>query len=93
MKLTDAEYAVDPLFKKTSAEFDEGGAESLLLNNLGSALDGRIILDSSDGLARAAKEGAGATEVPAPARISLSRLRGMRCRCSAATGRGWVAEA
>jgi len=33
---------VDPLFKKTSAEFDEGGATGLLLNKLNSGADGNI---------------------------------------------------
>ena len=79
MKSTDAEYSVDPLFKKTSAEFDEGGADGLLLNNLASAMDGRIILDSSDGLARAANQGS--ADAPAvSAQISLARLRGTQSR-------------
>ena len=30
----DLEFDVDPLFQKTSAKFDEGGAKGLLLNNL-----------------------------------------------------------
>jgi condensin complex subunit 2 len=30
----DSEFEVDPLFKKTSAAFDEGGIESILLNHL-----------------------------------------------------------
>lgn len=30
----DVEFDVDPLFQKTSAKFDEGGARGLLLNNL-----------------------------------------------------------
>ena len=30
----DQEFEIDPLFQKTSAKFDEGGAHGLLLNNL-----------------------------------------------------------
>jgi condensin complex subunit 2 len=30
----DLEFDVDPLFQKTSAKFDEGGAKGLLMNNL-----------------------------------------------------------
>lgn len=30
----DCEYEVDPLFKKTTAAFDEGGVEGLLINQL-----------------------------------------------------------
>ncbi len=30
----DLEFEIDPLFQKTSAKFDEGGAKGLLLNNL-----------------------------------------------------------
>lgn len=30
----DLEFDIDPLFQKTSAKFDEGGAKGLLLNNL-----------------------------------------------------------
>lgn len=39
---------MDPLFKKASADFDEGGAKGLLLNHL--AIDGlgRIVFDSSN---------------------------------------------
>ena len=33
-KSLDAAFTVDPLFHKTSAMFDEGGAKGLLLNNL-----------------------------------------------------------
>ena len=30
----DLEFDLDPLFQKTSAKFDEGGAKGLLLNNV-----------------------------------------------------------
>lgn len=42
------EFSVDPLFKKTSADFDEGGARGLLLNHLSVDVEGRIIFDASD---------------------------------------------
>ena len=42
------EFSVDPLFKKTSADFDEGGARGLLLNHLSVHESGKIIFDSSD---------------------------------------------
>lgn len=39
---------MDPLFKKASADFDEGGAKGLLLNHLAIDSYGRIVFDSSD---------------------------------------------
>ena len=39
---------MDPLFKKASADFDEGGAKGLLLNHLAINSSGRIVFDSSD---------------------------------------------
>ncbi|KAG0195966.1 hypothetical protein BGX33_002299, partial [Mortierella sp. NVP41] len=42
------EFAVDPLFKKTSADFDEGGARGLLLNHLSVDAEGKIIFDAGD---------------------------------------------
>ncbi|BFZ53418.1 hypothetical protein PYCC9005_000441 [Savitreella phatthalungensis] len=48
VKKLDLEFFVDPLFKKTSAEFDEGGAKGLLLNHLSVDDEGRIIFDASD---------------------------------------------
>lgn len=42
------DFAVDPLFKKTSADFDEGGARGLLLNHLGIDRYCKIIFDASD---------------------------------------------
>ena len=48
LKKFDSEFMVDPLFKKTSADFDEGGARGLLLNHLQIGLNGRIVFDASD---------------------------------------------
>lgn len=42
------DFTVDPLFKKTSADFDEGGARGLLLNHLGIDRHCKIIFDASD---------------------------------------------
>ncbi|KAI9498442.1 condensin complex subunit 2/barren [Zychaea mexicana] len=48
LKKFDLDFAVDPLFKKTSADFDEGGARGLLLNHLALDRDCKIIFDASD---------------------------------------------
>lgn len=53
LKKLDTEFAVDPLFKKTSADFDEGGARGLLLNHLGVDRDCKIIFDAGDAKAEA----------------------------------------
>lgn len=51
-KKLDLEFSVDPLFKKTCADFDEGGAQGLLMNHLslGVGPDGslRVVFDASD---------------------------------------------
>ena len=48
LKKMDLEFSVDPLFKKATADFDEGGAKGLLLNHLTIDGNGRIVFDSSD---------------------------------------------
>lgn len=48
LKKMELEFSVDPLFKKASADFDEGGAKGLLLNHLAIDSNGRIVFDSSD---------------------------------------------
>ncbi|KAI0998920.1 hypothetical protein K3495_g9276 [Podosphaera aphanis] len=48
LKKVELEFSVDPLFKKASADFDEGGAKGLLLNHLSIDCKGRIVFDSSD---------------------------------------------
>ncbi|KAL5614355.1 hypothetical protein BROUX41_004461 [Berkeleyomyces rouxiae] len=55
LKKLELEFAVDPLFKKASADFDEGGAKGLLLNHLMIDSAGRIVFDSSDDTDDAAK--------------------------------------
>jgi condensin complex subunit 2 len=63
-KKMEMEFAVDPLFKKASADFDEGGAKGLLLNHLAIDSMGRIVFDSSDDANDATAQDTGATPVP-----------------------------
>ncbi|KAL9100418.1 MAG: hypothetical protein Q9163_004200 [Psora crenata] len=58
-KKMELEFSVDPLFKKASADFDEGGAKGLLLNHLSIDSNGRIVFDSSDDIEDASAEGDG----------------------------------
>ncbi|OMJ25549.1 Condensin complex subunit 2 [Smittium culicis] len=46
LKKFDLELSVDPLFKKASADFDEGGSNGLLLKNLDIDKSGKILFDS-----------------------------------------------
>ncbi|KAJ4725148.1 Condensin complex subunit 2 [Melia azedarach] len=46
MKKFDAAFSVDPLYHQTSAQFDEGGAIGLLLNNLGVYGGCQVLFDS-----------------------------------------------
>jgi condensin complex subunit 2 len=48
VKKLDLEFTVDPLFKKTSADFDEGGAGGLLMNHLGVDSNTRVVFDAGD---------------------------------------------
>lgn len=69
-KKMDLEFAQDPLFKKATADFDEGGAKGLLMNHLAIDANGRIVFDSSDDAGDApAKDGREASapgELPPP---------------------------
>ncbi|KAG9296032.1 hypothetical protein G9A89_011884 [Geosiphon pyriformis] len=56
VKKLDVEFSIDPLFKKTSADFDEGGAQGLLLNRLSIDDNGKIIFDSGDAMPEDNKE-------------------------------------
>ncbi|KAK6459358.1 condensin complex subunit 2/barren [Scheffersomyces xylosifermentans] len=47
IKKLEQELAIDPLFKKALAEFDEGGAKSLLLNTLNIDGSGRVVFDAT----------------------------------------------
>ena len=51
LKQLTVAFEVDPLFRKTSAAFDEAGAKGLLLNNLHVFGGCNLIFDSSDRLA------------------------------------------
>jgi len=59
-KKPDLEFAVDPLFRKTCADFDEGGASGLLMNHLslGIGSEGcmRVIFDASDPMGKIDEE-------------------------------------
>ncbi|XP_031263384.1 condensin complex subunit 2 isoform X3 [Pistacia vera] len=48
LKKFDVAFAVDPLYHQTSAQFDEGGAKGLLLNNLGVYAGCRVLFDSQE---------------------------------------------
>ncbi|GAA6063614.1 hypothetical protein JCM10212_006437 [Sporobolomyces blumeae] len=48
VKQFDLEFTVDPLFKKTSADFDEGGAGGILMNHLGCDGSMRVVFDAGD---------------------------------------------
>ncbi|KAJ3485576.1 hypothetical protein NLJ89_g11890 [Agrocybe chaxingu] len=59
-KKPDLEFAVDPLFRKTCADFDEGGAGGLLMNHLslGVGSEGcmRVVFDASDPMGKVEEE-------------------------------------
>jgi condensin complex subunit 2 len=59
-KKPELEFAVDPLFRKTCADFDEGGASGLLMNHLslGIGSEGcmRVIFDASDSMGKVEDE-------------------------------------
>ncbi|CAG8544083.1 7690_t:CDS:2 [Paraglomus occultum] len=55
----DLEYQVDPLWKKMAADFDEGGARGLLLNQLAVDAEGRIVFDTSEAVVDDGSESAG----------------------------------
>lgn len=43
-----AAFVVDPLYRQTTAKFDEGGAKGLLMNNLGVYGACRVLFDSQE---------------------------------------------
>ncbi|KAI8909581.1 condensin complex subunit 2/barren [Gorgonomyces haynaldii] len=47
-KQLELDFVMDPLFKKTAADFDEGGAKGLLLNHLQISSAAKIIFDAED---------------------------------------------
>ncbi|KAL4246253.1 Condensin complex subunit 2 [Abortiporus biennis] len=76
-KKLDLEFTVDPLFRKTCADFDEGGAHGLLMNHLslGVGSDGslRVVFDASD--SRGADDEEAEPLEEAPDEVDLSYLR------------------
>jgi condensin complex subunit 2 len=74
LKRLDVEYNVDPLFRKTSSDFDEGGAKGLLLNHLNIGYDGGVIFDSSDLGSDVARSNE--TEKKPPTMIDCSTING-----------------
>lgn len=44
----ELDFAADPLFQKTAADFDEGGAKGLLLSHLDIGTNGKVIFDATD---------------------------------------------
>ncbi|KAJ1557144.1 hypothetical protein HK405_000711, partial [Cladochytrium tenue] len=77
VKKIDREFLVDPLFKKTSADFDEGSASGLLLNHLSMSCDGRIVFDASDDTSarRQMDDNAEASQTAVRATVPIGRLR------------------
>lgn len=80
-KKLELDFSVDPLFKKTSADFDEGGAGGLLMNHLGLAVtpDGglRVVFDAGDsGAAGGEDEAEMELEDEPEDEVDLSVLRG-----------------
>ncbi|KDQ61579.1 hypothetical protein JAAARDRAFT_66671 [Jaapia argillacea MUCL 33604] len=77
-KKLDLEFSVDPLFKKTCADFDEGGAQGLLMNHLslGMGSDGclRVVFDASDSMGKAGDDEDEDTLEPED-EVDLSHLR------------------
>jgi condensin complex subunit 2 len=77
-KKPDLEFNVDPLFKKTCADFDEGGAQGLLMSHLALGVTEagalRIVFDASDAQARATDEEEEDLQEPEDA-VDLTHLR------------------
>ncbi|KAH8832311.1 barren [Flagelloscypha sp. PMI_526] len=78
-KKLDLEFAVDPLFKKTCADFDEGGAGGLLMNHLslGIGTDGsmRVVFDAGDTMVALDDEEEQNKMDEPESRIDFARLR------------------
>ena len=79
VKKLDLDFAVDPLFRKTRAEFDEGGATGLLLNHLGVDSKMRVVFDSGD--SKITTEGDEDDEEELNQPIELDHIRGTFLLC------------
>jgi len=59
-KKLDLEFSIDPLFRKTCEDFDEGGAHGLLMNHLGLGVSSegalRVIFDASDSMGKVGED-------------------------------------
>lgn len=75
VKKFDLEFTVDPLFKKTSADFDEGGAMGLLMNHLGIDGTGRVVFDSGDALVEEDSDDEDEEEDRAEDMVDIAKLR------------------
>jgi len=77
LKQFDLEYAADPLFKKTCAEFDESNSRGMLLHNLNLSATCQVIFDSSDSVRL---DGAQAEEPNSATTVNIAGLKGMFAR-------------
>lgn len=77
IKKLDQELAIDPLFKKALADFDEGGAKSLLLNTLNIDNSGRVVFDATTNAVKEDFPENDAMEVDTESEVDLSKLRKM----------------
>jgi condensin complex subunit 2 len=79
-KKLDLEFNVDPLFKKTSADFDEGGAQGLLMNHLslGMGSEGalRVVFDAGDSIAKDVGDDEDDPVLEPEEEVDLSEIRG-----------------
>jgi condensin complex subunit 2 len=75
-KKLELEFTVDPLFKKTCADFDESGAQGLLMNHLALGLGGslRVVFDAGDSAGAGAEDDEEDPEEPEDP-VDLSFLR------------------
>jgi len=80
-KKLELEFSVDPLFKKTCADFDEGGAQGLLMNHLslgvGSEGSMRVIFDASDSMGKGRDEDEEPEESEPRDDLDLTAIRSM----------------
>lgn len=76
MKSFDLEFTVDPLFKKTSADFDEGGAGGILMNHLGTDGSMRVVFDAGDAKVEDDVEGEEDDGDEEGLRLDITRLKG-----------------
>ena len=80
LKKLELDFSIDPLFKKITADFDEGGAKGLLLNRLNLDESGRIIFDAKEASAADGSDIIETSEAE-PSLVDISLLRGEAARC------------